>query len=221
LRAGRLSSGCGGLPMAGSLGARHLAGEAAVGLAEALGQIRRGAKSQGAGEADVGFFAVLGGVERHQGLGQGVERDRVAWGCVRRLAREGQGTLRVVAHQLRLAEGAEGVGVARGQGQGLLQGALGAGGVTSPQGCNAQGHQGIDVRRIERHSPLQQPTGLHQLALVAFHHPQLGEALQVVGLELAGGFQERDESKQDELARCPASNPCRCGTLLRAFAVDR
>jgi hypothetical protein len=34
--------------------------------------------------------------------------------------------------------------------------------------------------------------GLHQLAQVAVHHPQLGEVLHVVGLELEGGFQERD-----------------------------
>ncbi len=48
------------------------------------------------------------------------------------------------------------------------------------------------MRRIKRHGPLQQPPGLHQLAQVAFHHPQLGEALHVVGLELQGGFQEGD-----------------------------
>ncbi len=81
-----------------------------MGLAEALGQIQRGAKGQGAGEAGVGFLAVLGGVERHQGLGQGVEGDRVGWGRVRRLAQMGQGALRVIAHQVRLAKGPEGVG---------------------------------------------------------------------------------------------------------------
>ena len=76
------------------------------------------------------------------------------------------------------------------------------------------------MHRIERHGPLQQPPGLRQLAQVAFHHPQLGEALHVVGLELQGGFQEGDGFSQDELARGPASNPFHCGTLLRTFAVD-
>ena len=43
------------------VGAEHLAGESAVGLPEAFGQIRRGSKGQGACEAGVGFLSVLGG----------------------------------------------------------------------------------------------------------------------------------------------------------------
>jgi hypothetical protein len=56
LRVGRLSSGCGDLPLAGSLGAQHLAGEAAVDLEQALGQIRRGDKGQGANKTGLLLF---------------------------------------------------------------------------------------------------------------------------------------------------------------------
>jgi hypothetical protein len=60
LRAGRLSSGSGGLSLVGSLGAQHLEGEAAVGLAKAFGQIRRGAKSQGASMTGLLFVQMIG-----------------------------------------------------------------------------------------------------------------------------------------------------------------
>jgi hypothetical protein len=51
------------LPLAGSLGAQHLAGEAIVGLAEAFGQIRRGAKSQGASKTGLLFVQEIGDIK--------------------------------------------------------------------------------------------------------------------------------------------------------------
>jgi hypothetical protein len=79
LRAGRLCSGCGGLPLAGSVGAEHLAGKAAMCLAEAFGQIPRGAKSQGAGEAGGGCLPMVRRGEGQQCLGKGDQVDRVGW----------------------------------------------------------------------------------------------------------------------------------------------
>ena len=63
MRAGRLSIGCGGMPLAGSLGAEHLAGKAVVGLAEGFGKIHRGEESQGASKTGLLFVQMIGGIK--------------------------------------------------------------------------------------------------------------------------------------------------------------
>jgi hypothetical protein len=51
------------MPLAGSLGAEHLAGKAVVGLAEGFGKIHRGEESQGASKTGLLFVQVIGGIK--------------------------------------------------------------------------------------------------------------------------------------------------------------
>ena len=57
---------------------------------------------------------------------------------------------------------------------------------------HTEGHTGICISGIQLHGPLQQLAGFLQPAEVAVDDAQVGEAMEVVGLQPQGGFQQGD-----------------------------
>jgi len=65
-------------------------------------------------------------------------------------------------------------------------------GIVVAQRCNAERHLCVGIAGIQRHGPAQQLACLAELHAVAVDHAEVVEALDVIGLQLQAGAQQRD-----------------------------